>query len=188
MLLVAGMTLGVLLGYATGGQIGRLAHLHLESERLLVVVLVTSVLSSLAGILSPGLSHIALPLRLGNALAIIIVCVVSIRAPGASAIAAGAFLNAGVIIANRGMPVSAVAAVHSGGEAPALIEALGRADGLHIAVDHSTRIPLLADIVVVPWPTFLRASISLGDALLVIGAMTVLIAAMLGVGARPLSK
>jgi hypothetical protein len=89
-----------------------------------------------------------------------------LRVP-AGLIAGGWVLNVIPILANRGMPVSAAALARIGVRHPALSNGnLGK----HVLATSHTMVPWLGDVVAVPLP-LLRNVVSLGDIVLVLGAV-----------------
>ncbi|MFU8840323.1 MAG: DUF5317 domain-containing protein [Nitriliruptoraceae bacterium] len=82
------------------------------------------------------------------------------RMPGMALVAVGLLLNAAVIAANRAMPVDPAAIIALG------IEGAEVPPGKHTLLTDATRLPLLADIIPVPW---LRSIISVGDLVIAAG-------------------
>ncbi len=92
--------------------------------------------------------------------------------PGTGLVALGLLMNAAVIAANGGMPVSASAAAAVGGGAVA--------GGLHVPLQPGDPLGLLADVVAI---RPLRAVLSAGDLVLATGA-GVLLGEAMGAGRR----
>ena len=78
--------------------------------------------------------------------------------PGAWLVGLGSLLNAAVTLINGGMPVDPGALAISGKAAPS--------DGLHVILGPATRLPFLADVLLIP---VLNNIYSVGDVVLAIG-------------------
>lgn len=104
--------------------------------------------------------------------ALLATCLVNTHLPGMVALAAGVVANATVIVANAGMPVSAEAVRTVGGSVAAV-----PASGHHHLLDDTTRLPVLADTLGIGWADLV---VSPGDALLVLGAVVLLTACLVG--------
>ncbi len=98
-------------------------------------------MTSLAGLLLVGL-----------------VAILNRALPGAWLIGLGSLLNAIVTLVNAGMPVDPGALAAAGKPAPS--------DGLHVLIGSDTRLPFLADVLLVP---VVNNIYSLGDVALAIG-------------------
>ena len=159
-MLASGVILGIAAGVAFGGDWRRLSTFTLRFWPLLVAAsalrLVTffypnaELLVYVVGFIGIG------AVALGNW-----------RLPGSSLIALGTFMNVLVIVVNSGMPYDVPTAVSVGVRIPT--------DALHVVLDSSTRLPLLADII--PFAIgplgFTRAVYSVGDFLLAFGGFLI---------------
>lgn len=110
--------------------------------------------------------------------ALLATCIVNPRLPGMVAVTAGVVANAIAIVGNAGMPVAA-SGVRAAGGSPAAVPLVGH----HHLLNGSSNLPLLADTLGITW---LDVVVSPGDALLMVGAVIVLSAALVGeVGEDP---
>jgi len=90
------------------------------------------------------------------------------------AVAEGWLLNAVVMVANGGMPVSNAALAHIGHAGAAVAEGhLWK----HVVVSPATRMPLLGDVIPVPTP-LLRSVVSVGDLFMLAGIAVAVAVAM----------
>lgn len=100
---------------------------------------------------------------------------------GFKVIVVGVLLNAIVIFANWGMPVSPVALVYLGAvDLEALVAA---SSPLYLLADEATHLLWFGDVVPVPGPPLIQSVASIGDVLLMIGVV-VLVLEMSGVVLR----
>lgn len=150
-MLISAVVLGVALGLASGGRLGRLARLRLRWPALLVVAV-------LARAAAPAVPVPPVALYLGSFVAILAVVLLNLSLPGIALVGAGAALNLLVVAANGAMPVDAGAVAVAGSAAPH--------DPLHVTLDAATRLGLLADVI--PFPLF-RNVYSAGDVLIAAG-------------------
>jgi hypothetical protein len=145
---------GVVAGLAFGIAIGRDWH---RLERLQILWLPVLVLAQVARAIAP-----VAPYALGlDALGIALTTVFSAanwRLPGAPLVGLGSLLNLIVILMNGAMPVDVELLGAAGGHL--------RDDALHEPLNDSSVLPLLADIIIVP---FVRAAYSIGDVFIAIG-------------------
>jgi MFS family permease len=159
-MLASGVLLGIAAGVAFGGDWRRLSTFTLRFWPLLIAAsalrLVTffypnaELLVYVVGFIGIG------AVALGNW-----------RLPGSSLIALGTFMNVLVIVLNSGMPYDLPTAISVGVRIPN--------DALHVVLDSSTRLPLLADII--PFTIgplgFTRAVYSVGDFMLAFGGFLI---------------
>jgi hypothetical protein len=83
----------------------------------------------------------------------------------------GLTLNAAVIVANGGMPVAAQA-VAAAKAVPLAAVPLAATDFVHVVASGATRLAWLADVIPLPGPAPIRATLSAGDCLLFAGVAT----------------
>lgn len=157
------ITLGVAIAVslARGGRFANAAEADLRWLMLLPVgVALQALLDGLAarGAIA-GPTVVAL-LLVSEAL-VLAFCVVNWYRSGMALVGTGFLLNATVILANRGMPVSADALVRLGAD-PATMQIVGK----HRLLTDTTRLPALADVIPIP-P--LPMILSVGDLVLVAG-------------------
>jgi hypothetical protein len=150
-MLVSGLVAGLVLGLALGGNWRNLQTLDLKLWPGLVVGVA-------ARTVAPFLGVLALSVSLGGLVLVALVAAVNRALPGAWLIALGSLLNTVVISANAGMPIDPVALAASGKPAPT--------DGLHVILGSDTRLPFLADLLLVP---VVNNIYSVGDVVLAIG-------------------
>lgn len=153
------LVLSVAVGRLAGGRVSHLA--RIELQRTWLVFLAVGVQLALVAVSASG-GHGAAwgrPLLAASHLAVLAFIAANRRQPGMPLVFVGLALNAIVIIANGAMPVAPEALAALGGD--------GTVDpGKHEALDTSTRLPVLADVIPVP---FLRSVVSLGDLALAAG-------------------
>jgi hypothetical protein len=149
-MLLSGVVAGLALGIAIGRDWRRLDRLQVKWLPVLVLALVARAIAPLA------------PFPLGlDLLGITMTTVFAIanwRLPGAPLVALGSFLNLIVILVNGAMPVDVELLGAAGGRL--------RDDAIHEPLNDSSVLPLLADIIIVP---FVRAAYSIGDVFIAIG-------------------
>lgn len=150
-MLISSLALGVAAGVAFGGRFSRLAQLEIAWWPVLVA-------SVGVRMVAPAVGTFAAAFYLVAFAGVAAVAIANRSLPGMTLIAAGSALNLIVVAANGGMPVDPVAVAAAGATMPA--------DRLHIALDLSTRIAVLADVIPVP---IIRGVYSAGDLLLALG-------------------
>ena len=150
-MLVSGLVAGLILGLAAGGNWRNLAKLDLK----LWPALLAGVAARTA---APLLGGLALSASIAGLVLVALVAIVNRAIPGAWLIAIGALLNSVVILVNGGMPVDPGALAVSGKAPPA--------DGLHLILGPDTRLPFLADVLLIP---VINNIYSVGDVVLAIG-------------------
>ena len=101
---------------------------------------------------------LALTVSLVGLSLVALVATVNRALPGAWVLALGSLANTVVMVANRGMPIDPGALATSGKPAPT--------DGLHVVLGPDTRLPFLADVLLVP---VINNIYSVGDVALAIG-------------------
>jgi len=149
-MLLSGVVAGLALGIAIGQDWHRLERLQIKWLSVLVLALVARAIAPFAPF------PLALDL-LGIALTTVFAAA-NWRLPGAPLVALGSLLNLIVIVMNGAMPVD--------------VELLGaagsrlREDAIHEPLTDGSVLPILADIIIVP---FVRAAYSIGDVFIAIG-------------------
>jgi len=150
-MLVSGLLAGFVLGLASGGNWRNLAKLDLKFWPALLVGVTARTAASFLGELAFSASVAGLAL-------VAFVALVNRGMPGAWLVGLGSLLNAAVTLINGGMPVDPGALAISGKAAPS--------DGLHVILGPATRLPFLADVLLIP---VLNNIYSVGDVVLAIG-------------------
>lgn len=150
-MLVSGLLAGFVLGLAFGGNWRNLQTFDLRLWPGLLVGVI-------ARAAAPLLGGFALGASVAGFLLVALVALVNRAMSGAWLIAMGSILNAVVTIANAGMPIDPGALAASGKPAPT--------DGLHMILGPDTRLPPLADVLLVP---VINNIYSVGDVALAIG-------------------
>ena len=113
---------------------------------------------------------------LGSFVVLVVFVAANIRAPGFALILVGLALNALVIAANQGMPVSRHALVASG-QAATLPELATNADGAkHVLADDGTVLLQLGDVIPIGGPV--QQAISIGDICVHLGIAWFIVIAM----------
>ena len=150
-MLVSGLLAGFVLGLATGGDWRNLQRFELKLWPGLFA-------GAVARAVAPFLGELALTVSIVGLVLVALVAVVNRALPGAWLIGLGSLLNTLVTSANGGMPVDPGALAASGKQAPS--------DGLHVILGPESRLPFLADVLLVP---VVNNIYSVGDVVLAIG-------------------
>jgi hypothetical protein len=153
-MLLSGVIAGLAFGIAVGRDWRRLERLQIKWLPVLILALVARAVSPFA--------PFALGLFLVGILLTAAFASVNSRLPGAPLVALGSLLNLVVIAANGAMPVDFELLRAVGGRLPD--------DTLHEAISDSTVLPMLADIIILP---FVRVAYSIGDVFIAIGGFLV---------------
>ena len=149
-MLLSGVVAGLALGIAIGRDWHRLERLQIKWLPILALALVARAVAPLFPVaIAIYLLGIALTAAFAAA---------NWRLPGAPLVALGSLLNLVVSVANGAMPVDVTLLQAAGGRFPD--------DALHEAIDDKSVLPVLADIIIVP---FARAAYSIGDVFIAIG-------------------
>lgn len=149
-MLLSGVVAGLAFGIAIGRDWRRLERLQINWIPVLVLALVARAIAPLAPF------PLALDL-LGIALTAVFAAA-NRRLPGAPLVALGSLLNLVVIVMNGAMPVDVELLGAAGGRL--------REDAIHEPLTDGSVLPILADIIIVP---FVRAAYSIGDVFIAIG-------------------
>ena len=125
-------------------------------------------------------------LLLGSFVALLVFVSANVRAPGFALVLLGLALNAAVITANQGMPVTRNA-LEGSGQIATLPELAADGDGQkHFLADDGTRLLPLGDVIPVGIP--IRQAISIGDILVHLGIGWFIVMAMRPRGRSPALK
>ncbi len=162
------LVVGVIVGFATGGSLRNFPSIPLRSWWFAVAGI------ALQFVNPPGaLGHLAVAASFAL---LLVFAVLNIDQPGLLLFAVGVSLNALVVIANGGMPITRDAVIRSdqGGTLPALEAGAGGAKH-HLANEDSVLL-VLGDVTGVPAP--IAAAVSVGDLVLYAGIAWYVAAAM----------
>lgn len=154
-MLASAIVAGVAAGRIAGGTFSRLGQLEISGWPLLLGAV-------LLRVGAPGLGELAAAAYVLGFAGIVATAYLNRALAGMPLIALGALLNLVVVAANGGMPVDQGALTAAGVRMPS--------DHLHIVLDGSSRLPLLADWI--PTPVF-RSVYSPGDFVLATGGFWV---------------
>ena len=149
-MLLSGVVAGLALGIAIGRDWRRIEQVQIKWLPVIVLALIARAAAPFV--------PFALPMDLAGIALTTLFAGANWRLPGAPLVALGSLLNLAVVVANGAMPVDVE-----------LLEAAGgrlRADALHEPLSGGSLLPMLADIIVVP---FVRAAYSIGDVLIASG-------------------
>jgi hypothetical protein len=149
-MLLSGVIAGLAFGIAIGRDWRRLERLQIQWLPVLVLALVARAVAPFAPF-PLGLDVLGIALTTVFAAA-------NWRLPGAPLVALGSLLNLIVILLNGAMPVDVELLAAAGGHL--------RDDALHEPLSDQSFLPVLADIIIVP---FVRAAYSIGDVFIAIG-------------------
>jgi len=150
-MLVSGLVAGFIVGLAAGGDWRHVQRLDIKLWPALF-------LAAVARVVAPFLGGLAFASSVAGLLLVTLVTFANRALPGALLVGAGSLLNVGVILINGGMPIDSGALAASGKPAPT--------DGLHVILGPETRLPFLADILLIP---VINNIYSVGDVVLAIG-------------------
>jgi hypothetical protein len=150
-MLVSGLLAGFVVGLAAGGDWRNLARLSLSLSPALIA-------AAVARLAAPFLGGLALAASIAGLVLIAVVAFANRALPGAWFIEVGALLNSVVTFLNGGMPLDPGALALSGRAAPS--------DGLHVVLGADTRLPFLADVLLIP---VVNNIYSVGDVVLALG-------------------
>ena len=180
LLLAAILGIGLLLGWGLGGRLRNLGEVRIRLWPLALAGLVLQIVPIPALEGAPGMLLPVGVLLLSFAVLLLFV-VLNWRLRGFWLIGLGLLLNAVVIGANHGMPVSEYAARQSG-QAGAIPQLMSGQDPKHRLADDEVVLLPLADVIPVGSP--FNIVVSVGDVVAYVGAAVFLTATMLGVGDR----
>jgi Family of unknown function (DUF5317) len=172
-LVLVTLVLAVLVGWALGGRLSYLEQLPYRSLPLLggaLVALLGGTALALADLPARLTQGVGLALAAGLTLTF---CLRSRAVAGLGLVSAGLLLNALVILANAGMPVSADAARRAGVDPQAAVD-----DSRHLPAGADTALRPLADVIPVPLPVRPEV-VSIGDLLGAAGMAQLVATAML---------
>jgi len=150
-MLVSGLVAGLVLGLASGGNLRNLGKVNFALSPALVVGII-------ARVAAPFLGGLALAASIVGLVLVGVVALVNRALPGTWLIGLGALLNSFVTFINGGMPVDPGGLTLSGKAPPA--------DGLHVMLGPDTRLPFLADVLLIP---VINNLYSVGDVVLAVG-------------------
>jgi len=160
---------GLILSLATGGSLRNLAGESLKGEWALLLLLPAQLLWPKAAAhldLECALSIIIWLLMMSGLAAVLMTNASRRWMLGFAAL--GIAANILVIGLNQAMPVDIRAASEIGATRVVARESLAD-DCLHEELTESTRLPMLADVIAAPGPSWQRGVLSLGDTLLALG-------------------
>jgi len=166
-LLSVGLLVAIAVGYAARGRLGNLADVRFRL--------------AWAGLAGIALQFVPVDGRAGDVVLIVsfvlllAVAGANLRLPGFALILVGLSLNFLVIAVNRGMPVTREAIVASG-QADTLPELRSLDSPKHHLRTAEDRLVFLADVIPIPSP--FRQAVSVGDLMVIAGAMWFVIGAM----------
>jgi Family of unknown function (DUF5317) len=162
------LVLGVIVGFATGGSLRNFPSIPLRTWWLALAGV------ALQFVNPPGaLGHLAVAASFG---CLLLFAALNLEAPGLLLFTVGVGLNALVVIANGGMPITHEAVIHSdqSGTLPQLDSGGGGAK--HHLADDDTVLLVLGDVTGIPAP--IGAAMSVGDLVLYAGIVWYIAAAM----------
>ncbi|KAF0208988.1 MAG: DUF5317 family protein [Actinomycetota bacterium] len=164
MLLLDGIILGLIAGFATRGRLGNLAHAKLKGEFVILGVLLFQLSVPRFTVLLGLTGSLPLILWLVSMATLVALALVNWRSAGMALAALGILLNILAIGFNGAMPVSPeeIARLYPG--------VTPRFDLLHEPVNEQTRLTGLTDVIAIPGPPWHKGIASLGDFFLTIGA------------------
>lgn len=175
-LFAAVIVLGFVLGLALGGRFSGFEDVRVRWWGLAVLGLAVQFVPLPEGPVGTDLVVRTTVLALSYAL-LLTFAIRNVRLPGVAVILVGLTMNATVIVANGGMPVSAQALRDSGQEDVLAQLAEARADKHHLETSDDVLRPL-GDVIAIPAPV--GQTISVGDVLIYLGLIWFIVSAMRG--------
>lgn len=180
-MLIESIISAILVGWARGGRIKRLADFQLSFSWLIIAAfLLQGILPWLA---SGEFAKYRFYVLTASYVMIFWALIKNKFNWGITLAATGVFLNFLVIAVNGGMPVSGEAARVAGYKG-GLSGLATVKDGVHVLLGQSTRLSWLADIIPQPLPSPLGGVISPGDILMAAGVFLIIQSQMIYVGRR----
>ncbi|MFO7942278.1 MAG: DUF5317 domain-containing protein [Bacillota bacterium] len=176
--------LGAMLGWARGGSLEHLGSYPFRHPALLVAAFAMQI--SLARLPQWGVAipaDIADGVHLSSYGLLLAVLALNLRAPGIPLVSVGTVANLLVIALNGGMPVDIGTLNRLGYGASAEMLRSGGST-THVALDGTTRLPFLGDIILSPRWFPGAALLSPGDVLMMLGIVWVIAAGMKGSDSR----
>lgn len=154
-MLVSGVALGIVAGLAVGRDWKPLLNAQVRWLLLLIGSLLIRVLAPLVG-------DAGYPIYVAALTGTAVAAAANYKLTGAPVVALGGSLNLIVVLLNRGMPVDPSSLAAVGAQMPG--------DALHVYLDASTRVAVLADVIPV---ALIRSVYSVGDVVIAIGGFMV---------------
>jgi len=183
--LLVAILLALVAGYLTGGSLAQVHHVRFRALPLFVGAAFVQVLIFTPLLGTRELIHDYGPLiYIGTVLASLVAILLNLGVPGMKIMAAGAALNALVIIANGGYMPSTEEALDRAGKLETVERAEARdpGDGWVLTnstiADDDTRLLFLGDVIAIPEGVPLANVISIGDVLLALGAAVAVLRVM----------
>lgn len=167
-LVLAILLLAVVVGWATGGRIGRLSALRIRWAPLAIVGLALQ-------FFFPSRGDGPYLFLMGSFLILTVFAAANLRTPGFALVLAGMLMNFLVIGINHGMPVTTHALVTSSQQAT-LTELVEAGGAKHHLAGPNDRLLFLGDVIGLPTPV--GQAVSAGDVVAYLGVGYVVIAAM----------
>jgi len=168
MILLLCIVLALGLRVASGGSMGSLGRVRLRGETLLLSLLAVQLAAPALALQGVG-ARVAFYVWLATFPVMVGVAWRNRRQPGMAMIGVGLALNAMVIAANGGMPVSPEAVASITGAAGIVAPAAG--DFVHVVLGPATVAPHLADVIPASGLMGLASVASPGDCLLIAGVI-----------------
>ena len=180
-LLAAGV--GVLLGYAFGGRVSRLASLRLRGLWLVLAGLILQLLIFPVVDARPLLPYATAPLHVLSYALVFAFLVLNLRLGPLVAVGAGAVLNLAAIAVNGGrMPASATALERAGlGEIAEQLASAGTYGNV-LLMSEASRLNALGDWLYFPASVPFATAFSIGDLLVMVGIAWLIARGMRGDG------
>ena len=151
--LVAVLIVSVVVSVMRGGKLSNLPHIYARAWWLLFVGFGMQIVAN-----NVSSSRLAVTLLLTSYVVLLVMVWMNRSAAGMWIAGIGLLMNFTVITLNNGMPVLEEAILLAGGSADSVFGAK------HVALDASSRLPFLADVIPLP-----GSVISLGDVFLAVG-------------------
>jgi len=173
-LLLYSIAIGLILGRLLGGRVRNLEHVHFAWWGLALAGFAVQ-LVLFAGPVATRIGDIGRPIYVISTVVVLLALLRNIRLPGLSILALGAGLNLVAILANGGqMPSDPNAWLALTGVAALPVSHFTNV----VLMGPDTVLPFLGDIFVWPRPLPMATVFSIGDAIIAVGGVVFLVAAM----------
>ena len=170
------IVVGFLIGFLVGGRLSGFEHVRIEWWGLAIAGLAVQFIPLPEG--ANGTDLLVRTIVLAVSYTLLLTCAArNVRMPGMPLILLGLALNAAVIVANGGMPVSEEALRTSGQDAVLADLQEAGADKHHLETDGDVLRPL-GDVIGVPPPV--SQAISVGDVIVYLGLIWLVVSIMRG--------
>ena len=174
MLLLYSIAIGLILGRLLGGRVRNLEHVHIAWWGLALAGFIVQLIL-FAGPVASRIGDVGKPIYVVSTVVVLIALLRNVRQPGLAILALGAGLNLVAILSNGGqMPSDPKAWLALTGVAELPVSHFTNV----VLMGPETMVPFLGDIFIWPRPLPMATVFSIGDAIIAVGGVVFLVAAM----------